>query len=87
MKQFAYVDDYNPNEAPNRRIKRIIEDENKKLRTKERRAFNDSMRELVAHLKFNDKRKHEFDRIAMVQKEQYRKEKEAKLEEARKKQK
>jgi DnaJ family protein A protein 5 len=56
------VDDYNPNDAPNRRIKRIIEDENKKLRAKERRAFNDSMRELVTHLKNMDKRKIEFDR-------------------------
>lgn len=25
LKQFAYVDQYNPNDAPNRRIKRLIE--------------------------------------------------------------
>ena len=31
-KQFAYADLYNPNEAPNRRVKRLIEQENKKER-------------------------------------------------------
>lgn len=35
LKQFAYVDQYNPNEAPNRRIKRLIEAENLKERKKE----------------------------------------------------
>jgi len=31
-KPFAYADAYNPNEAPNRRVRRIIENENKKER-------------------------------------------------------
>jgi hypothetical protein len=31
---------YNPNEAPNRRIKRIIEEENRKERNKEKKEFN-----------------------------------------------
>lgn len=46
-KQFTYADLYNPKEAPNRRIKRIIEDENKKERKKERMAFNELVRDLV----------------------------------------
>ena len=54
------------------------------MRNKERRAFNDGMRELLNHLKNIDKRKIEFDRLALVQKEIYRREKEAKLAEARK---
>ena len=40
MKQFAYVDQYNPNDAPNRRIKRLIEQDNKRERYKERGRFN-----------------------------------------------
>ena len=32
LKKFSYADKYNPNTAPNRRIKRIIETENKKER-------------------------------------------------------
>jgi DnaJ family protein A protein 5 len=40
MKQFTYADMYNPNEAPNRRIKRIIEEENRKERNKEKKEFN-----------------------------------------------
>ncbi len=62
-KQFTYVDEYNPAEAPNRRIKRIIEDENKKARAKERRMFNETLRELINHVKWNDKRKIRFDKM------------------------
>lgn len=40
LKQFSYADVYNPNEAPNRRVKRIIEEENRKERNKERSKFN-----------------------------------------------
>lgn len=46
-KQFAYADLYDPKEAPNRRVKRLIEAENKKERQKERVAFNEMVRELV----------------------------------------
>ena len=55
-KQFAYADLYNPKDAPNRRIKRIIENENKKERQKERVAFNEMVRELVEKLKEKDPR-------------------------------
>lgn len=33
LKKFSYADKYNPNQAPNRRVKRIIETENKKERS------------------------------------------------------
>ncbi len=51
LKQFAYVDEYDPNQAPNRRIKRLIEADNQKARNKERARFNDKMRELLTWLK------------------------------------
>ena len=59
-KKFAYADAYNPAEAPNRRIKRLIEAENKKERQKERVSFNDAVRELVEQLKSKDPRYKKF---------------------------
>ena len=52
----AYADLYNPKEAPNRRVKRIIEVENKKERQRERVGFNDEVRKLVEHIKDKDYR-------------------------------
>jgi len=56
----AYADIYDPKEAPNRRVKRIIETENKKERQKERVAFNDSVRKLVEEIKEKDFRYKKF---------------------------
>ena len=50
-KQFAYVDEYDPRQAPNRRIKRLIEADNQKARNKERGRFNDKMRDLLYWMK------------------------------------
>lgn len=55
-KQFAYVDTYNPADAPNRRIKRLIEQENKKERNKEKAKFNDKLRDLLQYIKNRDPR-------------------------------
>ena len=54
LKQFAYVDVYDVREAPNRRIKRLIENDNKRERNKERAKFNDKVHDLVAHMKKHD---------------------------------
>ena len=51
IKQFAYVDEYDARQAPNRRIKRLIENDNQKARNKERSKFNDKMRELIAFMR------------------------------------
>ena len=56
----AYADLYNPKEAPNRRVKRIIEVENKKERQRERVGFNDEVRKLVEHIKDKDYRYQKF---------------------------
>lgn len=78
-KKFAYADLYNPNEAPNRRIKRIIEMENKKERQKERVKFNELVRELVEKLREKDPRYRKF----IVQVQQEKEAKRRKLEEER----
>lgn len=56
IKKFTYVDVYDPREAPNRRIKRLIDVDNNKARNKERTKFNDKMRDLLAHIKTKDPR-------------------------------
>ena len=42
-KQFTFVDLYDPRQAPNRRIQRLIEADNQKERNKERKRFNDKL--------------------------------------------
>ena len=68
-KQFTYADVYNPAEAPNRRVKRLIEAENKKERQKERVIFNETVRELVEKLKEKDPRYKKFILIQHQEKE------------------
>ena len=60
IKKFTYVDVYDPREAPNRRIKRLIENDNNKARQKERTKFNDKMRDLLNHVKSKDPRYQQF---------------------------
>ena len=56
IKPFAYADEYNPADAPNRRVKRLIEIENQRARKKERQEFINSVRKLVEQLKGKDPR-------------------------------
>ena len=53
-KIFSYADKYNPNTAPNRRIKRLIEVENKKERLVERKEFNDTIIKLIEYVQKRD---------------------------------
>jgi DnaJ family protein A protein 5 len=55
-KSFAWLDMYRLNEAPDRRIKRMMEKENKKLRDDGTREFNDAVRALVAFVRKRDPR-------------------------------
>eukprot|EP00960_Hanusia_phi_P055011 762838-Hanusia_phi.AAC.2 len=55
-RSFAWCDKYNPNDAPNRQIKRAIEKENKKARGAGQRAFNDTVRRLATWVKKRDPR-------------------------------
>lgn len=55
-KDFAWADQYNPASAPNRQVRRRMEEENKKGRKAARREFNEAVRDLVAFVKKRDKR-------------------------------
>ena len=56
IKKFTYVDIYDPREAPNRRIKRLIENDNNRARVRERTKFNDKVHDLVYHVRGKDHR-------------------------------
>jgi len=76
---FAWCDMYNPNEAPNRQVKRAIEKENQKERNKAKRAFNENVRRLAAWIKKRDPRQVAFMR--QVEEEKAKKEEERRLRE------
>ena len=56
QKIFSWNDIYRLNEAPDRRVRRMMEKENKRLRDEGIREFNDAVRSLVAFVKKRDPR-------------------------------
>ncbi|KAL8683066.1 MAG: hypothetical protein Q9186_000976 [Xanthomendoza sp. 1 TL-2023] len=55
-KTFAWMDVYRYSDAPDRRVRRLMEKENKRLREDAAREFNDAVRSLVAFVKKRDPR-------------------------------
>ncbi|KAE8349063.1 hypothetical protein BDV28DRAFT_69505 [Aspergillus coremiiformis] len=55
-KSFAWKDAYRYSEAPDRRVRRLMEKENKRLREEAIREFNEAVRSLVAFVKKRDPR-------------------------------
>src|SRR5436190_12432814 len=55
-KSFSWKDAYRYSEAPDRRVRRLMEKENKRLRDEAIRDFNDTVRSLVAFAKKRDPR-------------------------------
>ncbi|XP_076245666.1 dnaJ homolog subfamily C member 21 [Calliopsis andreniformis] len=55
-RSFSWLDPYSVKDAPNRRVARLIEKENKKVRDKAKRERNDQVRNLVAFVRKRDKR-------------------------------
>lgn len=53
---FCWVDQYDVMAGPNRKSRRLMEEENKKLRRKARREFNETVRGLAEFVKKRDKR-------------------------------
>ncbi|KAK4362295.1 hypothetical protein RND71_017536 [Anisodus tanguticus] len=53
---FCWVDQYDVMAGPNRKSRRVMEDENKKLRKKARREYNETVRGLAEFVKKRDKR-------------------------------
>ncbi len=55
-KGFAWVDGYRMRDAPDRRVRRLMEKDNKKTRDAARRDLNDTVRSLVAFVRKRDPR-------------------------------
>lgn len=57
-RSYAWLDPYDIRETPNRRVLRLVEKENKKIRDKAKRERNEQVRNLVAFVRKRDKRVH-----------------------------
>lgn len=55
-KSYVWVEKYDTREAPNRQVRRIMEQENKKLRDKAKKERNEEVRALVAFVRKRDRR-------------------------------
>ncbi|KAK9116469.1 hypothetical protein Sjap_015416 [Stephania japonica] len=53
---FCWVDEYDTMAGPNRKSRRLMEEENKKLRRKARKEYNETVRGLVEFVKKRDRR-------------------------------
>lgn len=53
---FAWVDEYDTRAGPNRKSRRLMEEENRKLRKKAKREYNETVRGLAKFVKRRDKR-------------------------------
>ncbi|KIM39703.1 hypothetical protein M413DRAFT_74483 [Hebeloma cylindrosporum] len=55
-KDFSWVEQWNLSEAPERRVRRLMEKDNKKLRDDARKEYNDTIRSLVRFVRKRDPR-------------------------------
>jgi DnaJ family protein A protein 5 len=55
-KSYAWKDEHRLSEAPDRRVRRLMEKENQRLRDEGKREFNDAVRSLVAFVRKRDPR-------------------------------
>lgn len=55
-KDFAWADQWNVNDAPDRKLRRLMEKDNKKAREDGRKEFNDAVRSLVLFIRKRDPR-------------------------------
>eukprot|EP00252_Welwitschia_mirabilis_P027103 TRINITY_DN9170_c0_g1_i1.p1 TRINITY_DN9170_c0_g1~~TRINITY_DN9170_c0_g1_i1.p1 ORF type:complete len:701 (-),score=211.12 TRINITY_DN9170_c0_g1_i1:148-2160(-) len=56
LKGFEWIEEQHVSSAMNRRIRRLVEEGNKKLRRKVKKEYNETVRELAAFVKKRDKR-------------------------------
>ncbi|XVF11799.1 hypothetical protein REPUB_Repub08aG0058900 [Reevesia pubescens] len=78
---FVWVDEYDAMAGPNRKSRRIMEEENKKLRKKAKREYNETVRGLAEFVKKRDKRVID---MSMKRKEEMERRKEEERERKRK---
>ncbi|XP_070164266.1 dnaJ homolog subfamily C member 21 [Polyergus mexicanus] len=73
-RSYAWLDPYDIREMPNRRVFRLAEKENKKVREKARRERNEQVRNLVAFVRKRDKRVQAYaEKLAERARENFRK--------------
>ncbi|XP_020591161.1 DNAJ protein JJJ1 homolog isoform X2 [Phalaenopsis equestris] len=83
---FAWMDEYDSFAGPNRKARRLMEEENKKVRKRAKREHNETVRGLAAFVKKRDKRVLDMQMKKNEEEEKRRtEEKERKKEEERKK--
>ncbi|GMF79642.1 unnamed protein product [[Candida] boidinii] len=56
LKNFAWVDEYKYFQAPDRRTRRLMERENKKIRDEARKEYNETVRKFISFIKKKDLR-------------------------------
>ncbi|KAL4066764.1 DnaJ-domain-containing protein [Scleroderma citrinum] len=56
MKEFTWMDQYNTTDAPDRRLRRLMEKENKKVRDDARKEYNEIVRSLAVFIRKRDPR-------------------------------
>ncbi|KYQ92154.1 DnaJ subfamily A member 5 [Tieghemostelium lacteum] len=86
-KKFASADVYQLSQAPNRQIKRLMEKENQKERSRARQAFNDKVRHLAQFVYTRDRRITEYQQKLVeeqAEKQRLREEREREEDELRK---
>lgn len=69
LMSFSWEDKYNPSEAPNRDVRRVIEKENKKLRDDERKKYNSQVKALANNIYNRDPRIRAFKMEAQQKKQ------------------
>ncbi|XP_023232548.1 dnaJ homolog subfamily C member 21-like [Centruroides sculpturatus] len=62
-KPYSWVDKYDIREAPNRRVLRLMEKENKKLRDQAKKSRSEDVRQLVAFVRKRDKRVQAYKKV------------------------
>jgi len=74
-RSFSFCDKWRLSEAPSRKIRRLMEQENKKMRSKGRREYLDAIRELVSFVRKKDPRwaKYREDKMKARQKRELEK--------------
>jgi len=76
VKDFGWCDEFDVLQAPNRKVRRLMEEENNKVRKREKREFNNTVRQLATFVKKRDKRV--IEKQLELQKQQKQKEEERK---------
>jgi DnaJ family protein A protein 5 len=69
-RSYAWLDMFNPADAPNRQGARLIERENKRIRDKAKKERNEQVRSLVDFIKRRDKRIHKFSKLFEIKAEE-----------------